>query len=360
MKISFLLPYANPHVLDWVLKMSSIELNIGCIRSTQEYRPGYFKEYDDIRQIKYFFKSTIDQENFERELKDSDVLFTLGLFEPSLIKLKRFCKRDVRLIVISEPFNPINSKTKTIQRKIWSWLVRRQYRQIDFFCIGGSDVKDYYLGLGFKKSIYYNFGYFPNISFRRPTYKNTGETVRIGFIGQLIHRKGFDRLIRLVEYLTSLENNYELLIVGDGNLKLELLEKQQELDNSKVIYLGLIVEKPKVEAFLESLDVLFVPSYFDGWGAIVNEGIAKSCAIVSSDSVYSYRYLFGSVSDNDIDREQKMLEKITVLLDNTELLNKEKEASYSKQDKISCDKIANEVTCILEGKELNRLIIKLK
>lgn len=359
MKVSFLLPYANPHVLDWVLEMSSVELNIGCMRSTQEYRPGYFKEYDEIEQIKYFFKSPTGKDRFQKDLADSDVLFTLGIFEPYLLKLRRFCKRDIRLIVISESFNPINSKAKGLQRKIWSWLVNSQYRKIDFFCIGAEDVKNYYYSMGFKTSKFYNFGYFPNISFKSPKYKKYGETVKVGFIGQLIHRKGFDRLICLAEYLTLHNKDYEFLIAGDGSLKPKLLGKIQDLDNPRIVYLGLIKEKSKVESFLENLDILFVPSYFDGWGAIVNEGVAKSVAIVSSDSVYSYRYLFKSSRNGDVKREPDMVGLVSDLINDIKELNRQKEISCNKQPEISCESIAGEVLSILKGEELNKLIVRL-
>lgn len=287
MRVSFLLAYPNPHVLDWALEITNIELNIGCIDSTQKYRPGYFKEYDELNNVHYFFKNKSSELMFQKKLRESDVLVTLGIFETRLFKLRKYCNSNIRLIVLSEPFNPINSRKRYILRRLWCFIIRTKYRTIDFYCIGGIEVKDYYILLGFHNSLYYNFGYFSNLSFSPPRKRTLDNPITIGFIGQLIHRKGFDRLLRLIEFLNSSTHNYKLDIAGDGELKEKLIEKLEELNNPKINFIGLLNDKGKVEGFLENVDILFVPSYFDGWGAVVNEGIAKSCAIIASSKVYA-------------------------------------------------------------------------
>ncbi|HHX68721.1 MAG TPA: glycosyltransferase family 4 protein [Gallicola sp.] len=285
MMISVILPYANPHNLDWILKIPNVEINIGCINSTQKYRPGYFHEYDNLDNVFYLFKGRSHKDKFIEKLKRSSVLISLGIFNTELLSISKYCNKNIRLIILSEPFNPINSKKKYVLRKLWSKVIRLHYNDIHFFCIGVKDVKNYYMSLGFVKAKYLNFGFFPDLEFKQPNIKNNSEIINIGFIGQLIPRKGIDRLIELMYYITNNSYPYRVLIAGDGECKKILLKTIKDLDNPNIKYLGLISNKFELSLLYESIDILFVPSYFDGWGVIVNEGIAKSCAIVSS---YNY------------------------------------------------------------------------
>lgn len=330
MNISVILPYANPHVLDWVLQLKNIgiSLNIGCVKSTQDFRPGYFQEYDDISDIKYFYKSKGCRRDFERNLNKSDILISLGIFDKELVLLRRFCKSNVRLLILSEPFNPINSKRELFLRKAWSLLLRQLYHNINFYCIGGSDVKKYYYDdLLFRKSVYYNFGYFPQVRFTDPIYKMKGETLIIGYLGQLIYRKGVDKLLILIDQLKNRPNlDFEFLIAGDGSMKKKIIDEIR--GDNRFKYIGLISERTNVESFLEGIDILLVPSHFDGWGAVVNEGVAKCCAIVSNYNVYAYRFisgLLGEKSENQCDVVEVTIE----LINNVDKLNDLKEKMYS-------------------------------
>lgn len=351
MNVSVILPYPNPHVLDWLLKIPNLSLNIGCIKSTQDFRSGYFMEYDDLKGIKYFFKSDQAKTSFQNELSNSDVLITLGLFNKYTLTLKKHCKKNIKLIVLSEPFNPINSKGRFLQRRIWSKLLNFVYTQIDFFCIGGEDVKDYYYRLGFQNSKFYNFGYFPDLEFKSVHYKIEGDIVIIGFMGQFIFRKGFDRLILLIEKLSSLNLKYKILIAGDGEMKAELLEKMKKLKNPGIEYIGLLSNRGSVEDFLEKIDVLFVPSYFDGWGAVINEAIAKSCALVATKNVYAFRNLFSAELLDETDED--LILRVESYIKNISLLNTMKEESERKQKLISSSFIANEVGNVLTGRKGN-------
>src|SRR5690606_23283572 len=139
----------------------------------------------------------------------------------------------------------------------------------------------------YRKSRYYNFGFFPDFTFSPPNVRKKDDYLTIGFVGQLIPRKGVDRLLELMHFLSKSNYPHKLIIAGDGMERPRVQDEIVKLGNPNIRYVGLISEKRMLASFLEDLDILFIPSYFDGWGAVVNEGIAKSCAIVSSDKVFA-------------------------------------------------------------------------
>lgn len=347
LKVSVLLPYANPHVVDWILKLKdNVELNVGCVKSTQYYRPGYFKNYDHITSFHYFFREKHAKKEFYKNLKDSDSIIVLGVFEKELLFAGVYGQKNTRLFILSEPFNPINSEEKIFLRKLWGKVIRFLFKDISFFCIGGEDVKRYYLKLGFKKAKFFQFGYFPDFEFRPPTRKlGSEDVINISFVGQLTQRKGVDRLFRLIDYLAKSKFRYHLRIAGDGVLKQELLKKISTKVN--ITYLGLVSEKKRLKMLLEETDILFVPSHFDGWGAVINEGISHSCAIICSDKVYASKLLVidnfnGFIFSDDF---EYLFEKY---FNDYRILDSHKRASKVIFEKWNSESVAREVIKVLE------------
>jgi glycosyltransferase involved in cell wall biosynthesis len=78
-------------------------------------------------------------------------------------------------------------------------------------------------------------------------------------------------------------------IIGNGILDQEVIKVASLYKN--VHYHGLISDSNLLNEFYQQADVLVVPSLFDGWAAVVNEGIANACAIIARDTVYSTKSL---------------------------------------------------------------------
>lgn len=361
--VSIFLPYPNPHVLDWVLKLKKLHnLNIGCAESTHKYRPGYFEEYNNMPDIHYFFKKRHKKEFYDY-LKGTKTLISLGLFHKELLRVGLKNWRRLRLIVLSEPFNPINSNKRSLLRETWCWIIRRLFIQIDFLCIGGIEVKNYYQRLGFTSSRYIQFGYFPdldsNVNAMQPA--NCGarlsDEVVITFIGQLIPRKGIDRLFRLMDFLKNTPHRHKLNIVGEGILEDQLLLKIKEIGSSNVTHMGLVSDKDRIRKILKRTDILFIPSYFDGWGAVVNEAISQGCAIISSDRVFSSKILVehgqnGFIFINDFETY------FETYFNDKGLLSAHKAASTNMYYKWNSESVAVELSKILR-KENSTLLIEL-
>ncbi len=286
-KIAILLPYANPHVMGWIEEFYTIEGNsvtIGCVDSVNQYRNGYFQECDFYDSVNYFFKSKKNNEIFLKSLKDQDCFISLGIFSKSFFKSIFFVKKKCQVFILSEPF--LDQKVyKNFLYKIWVFIILTILRknEVSFLAIGGEKVKECYSKIGFVNNDYFRFGYFP-----KTVYENSekiGNKLVFLFVGQLIKRKGIDVLIQSIEYISSKYKNWEFNIAGSGELAGILLESIK--NNEKVNFLGLINDKKIIDSEYLNADILFLPSYFDGWGAVVNEALSKSCSLLVSEKVYA-------------------------------------------------------------------------
>ena len=114
----------------------------------------------------------------------------------------------------------------------------------------------------------------------------------ISYIGKLSKRKGVLTLLEAIKNMTDSEiRRIKLLVVGSGELKIEIknqLKKIQELDYEIV---GFINQREIVEYYAKS-DTVVVPS-IDGetWGLVVNEALQCGCRVIATDKVGASRDL---------------------------------------------------------------------
>jgi glycosyltransferase involved in cell wall biosynthesis len=111
----------------------------------------------------------------------------------------------------------------------------------------------------------------------------------IGSIGRLVHKKGFDVLIRAFHLLAQTHPHARLIIAGDGPLKAPLEELAIQLGLKEVVVFPGEVSWSQVPAFLRSLDIFALPSVRDAHGNVdglpnvLLEAMACGRAVVSSD-----------------------------------------------------------------------------
>jgi glycosyltransferase involved in cell wall biosynthesis len=106
-------------------------------------------------------------------------------------------------------------------------------------------------------------------------------SLRLLFIGQLIHRKGVDVLLNALHRMNDV--NAHLTIVGTGKLECDLKNLAHSLGLGDVVtFRGGVANNGLAEIFA-SHDVLVLPSRFDGWGAVVNEAMLAGLPVICSD-----------------------------------------------------------------------------
>ncbi len=116
----------------------------------------------------------------------------------------------------------------------------------------------------------------------RKEYQINSKTPLIGTIGRLAPQKGHKYLIEAMHKITQFIPNAELVVVGhdEWGLKKELEALSFQLGLSRnVIFTGF---RSDVEAIMKSLDLLVLPSLWEGFGLVLLEAMAASKPIVAT------------------------------------------------------------------------------
>lgn len=106
----------------------------------------------------------------------------------------------------------------------------------------------------------------------------------IGFVGRLVDKqKNILRMIDIFSEVCKVDDNAKLLIVGDGEDRSLLEAKIARIGlESKAILLG---HKEDVNNYLMAMDVLMMPSFFEGLCMAVIEAQASGLPCVISDTI---------------------------------------------------------------------------
>jgi glycosyltransferase involved in cell wall biosynthesis len=108
-------------------------------------------------------------------------------------------------------------------------------------------------------------------------------SMRIGFAGKLIARKGVDELLRAAALLPR-TRDWSLTVVGDGPMMPELRALAAQLDlEDRAIFHG-FANTTEMPELLSGFDVVVVPSRLDMRTLITIEAMAAGAAIVVSDA----------------------------------------------------------------------------
>lgn len=101
----------------------------------------------------------------------------------------------------------------------------------------------------------------------------------LGFIGRLEPQKGVSYLLQAIKKLGK--QRIFLLIIGNGSLKEQLEKETKELKiDHRVLFLG---ERNDVAALLEVIDILIMPSLWEGMPLVLLEAMTNKKIIIASD-----------------------------------------------------------------------------
>jgi glycosyltransferase involved in cell wall biosynthesis len=166
-------------------------------------------------------------------------------------------------------------------------LVSKSKRALYIFCI--SDFNRQYLlsnGLPDEKLVVVRCGVsFPSVA-RIP--KPHCGTVRIGSLGRLVEKKGFDILLRTFAKLAAIYPRIELSIAGDGPLRQELEQLAQQLGlGVNVAFIGSLSHY-QVANWMQSLDMFVLACKKDAHGdmdgipVVLMEAMSQHIPVIST------------------------------------------------------------------------------
>ncbi|MTM92156.1 glycosyltransferase, partial [Turicibacter sanguinis] len=146
----------------------------------------------------------------------------------------------------------------------------------------------------------------------------------IGHIGRMAPVKNHLFLIKIFAELNKIESNSKLLIIGDGEIKTEIVQRVKEMNlQDKVIFLGI---RRDISNLLQAMDVFVFPSLYEGFPLTLLEAQASSLQCLVADTISSEVKLtnsltFASLCDSEIIWAKKILSKMNNnRVDNSQIL----------------------------------------
>lgn len=122
------------------------------------------------------------------------------------------------------------------------------------------------------------------------------ETFRAGrlafiFAGTFCHRKAVDVLLKAFAVVAQSNNRAVLILMGDDRSggAYERQARAREI-RDRVLFRG-PVKTVHISSVLRCAQVLVLPSRFDGWGVVMNEGASMGLALIGSESTGASHHL---------------------------------------------------------------------
>ena len=141
------------------------------------------------------------------------------------------------------------------------------------------------------------------------------------FIGRLVKQKNIYLLLIVFSRLFKEYNRLKLIIVGEGELKNELIHSCNNLNiEEHVEFLGRKNKKEVINLITNS-DFVVLPSFYEGWGLVVNEAMATGTPVIMTKTGAG-GVLIKDGSNGiviDINNEDQLYKAMKLLLTNQEL-----------------------------------------
>jgi len=225
-------------------------------------------------------------------IKDIDVISIKGIHSDGLcgVLLKKLFKKRL----VYEHAGGFNIKRKKLFKHmnrgkfltrlgLWfnTFTEKIVYKNCDAI-MTQDNLENYYRELGFEGTYHVVPNgrdpetYYPrDASETKKEYNIKGKVVL--FVGRLVPVKNIDKII---ESFHSLNGNYSLVIVGDGDLREELHKVAQEMKGSKDVHF--VGTQKDVTQFYNLADILVIASDYEGFPGVLIEAMGCGKVVVAA------------------------------------------------------------------------------
>ena len=251
-----------------------------------------------------------------------------------------------------------NLKVGGLSKKINFLLVKFFYKHADLIVFKAQKMREEFLN-NFPKSSNnivinnpYNIEQIENLAKEPVTdFEFKKEKKYIVTVGRLSSEK---RLLKLIESIEKLEEHIELLIIGEGTQKEELLAFVEEKKLEKRVHL--LGKKENPFNYINHSDIFVLASEGEGFPNVLVEAMICNTAVVSTDCISGPREILAPKSDISfqlkenielaqngilypVDDMEALQKAIMLLLENAELKKKYEKKAKEQTKAYALDKI---------------------
>ena len=307
-----------------------------CDELNKKFEQFYFVTTEDVKQIgfqkscekEYILHYCVESEKLRIKdaISEADVVI-FGGCPSELIELRmkvnkltflyseRFFKKGIWRRFIPQ------TRKKVINRVI-------QYKDKHMYVLCASAYLSYELSLlGYSTQKCFKWGYFPEVKHyelqKLFDEKRKNKKVNILWVGRFLNWKHPETAILIAEELKRNGYEFELNIIGDGELKKYIGQIIEEKGLGNCVHLLGAMNPENVRKHMETADIYLATSdFYEGWGAVVNEALNSGCAVVASHAMGASPFLIID-GDNGLLYQsgniRELYHKVVRLIENEEL-----------------------------------------
>lgn len=200
-------------------------------------------------------------------------------------------------------------------------------------CASAFAAKDFHLLHTFRNKCF-KWGYFPptpDISFNEITCSEKKDNeINILWVGRFISWKHPGMMIGLAKRLKSGGYNYNISMIGDGELKAQI--EKDALDHNLNIKFEGAISNQKVQDIMRQNQIFcFTSDRQEGWGAVLNEAMGNGCCPVASSEAGATLFLVKEGQNGytfNPDNPEDFHQKVISLINNHEQLLMLRECAF--------------------------------
>lgn len=216
----------------------------------------------------------------------------------------------------------------------WKWPVRlwRHYwrfgrhKNLFMLCASAYTAYDFSRTLTFLGKTY-KWGYFPAVqTYDVETLLDRKQPNTILWAGRFLELKHPEHVVEVARRLKAEGYQFSMTMLGSGELLEKTRRQVAELGLESMVSLPGAVPADTVRTFMEEAGIyLFTSDRNEGWGAVLNESLNSSCAVVACKAIGSVPFLLedgenGLIYEND--DQDGLYENVKYLLDNPKVCTK--------------------------------------
>ena len=193
-------------------------------------------------------------------------------------------------------------------KRIRNWLLTRFVKLVaSEYAACSEDAARFLFGRNSKVTIINNAIDVERYLFNNDDRKNTRQSLGltneflIGHIGRFSAVKNHQFILSVFSEVYEKNQDMRLILVGEGELKKEIVQKVERLGLSNVV--TILSATNCIEKYMSAIDFLILPSLFEGLGLVGIEAQASGLNVLVSDKVPSAIDVTGNVDFLTLDRQ---------------------------------------------------------
>ena len=166
-----------------------------------------------------------------------------------------------------------------------TWQMAKFFRsvrnaQVYLLAIGENAAKDF-RRLGFNEKNIFRFGYFPKTEMYTYEQLQKADAGKLLWVGRFVD---FKRPLMMLRAWKRMCDRCTLTMVGSGKLH-QKAKDYAEKHNLQVEFCGNISAEEVKEKMLSHGVLISTSHKGEGWGAVINEGMNRGCAVVCAEEI---------------------------------------------------------------------------